>query len=70
MSAKFILTTLSLSFFANAGNIPEECLEISDVWSGRPIGIEATNYDMLKDSVKVSHQLEALYFCEEELIWS
>ena len=70
MSAKFILTTLSLSFFASAGNIPEECLEISDVWSGRPIGIEATNYDMLKDAVKVSHQLEALYFCEEELIWS
>ena len=25
MSAKFILTTLSLSFLAKAGNIPEQC---------------------------------------------
>ena len=70
MSAKLILTLLCLSFFTSAGNIPEECLEVSDVWSGRFIGIEATNYEMLKESVKVSHQLEALYFCEEELIWS
>ena len=72
MSVKFILTTLYLSFLVvvSADYIPEACLSRSDKWSGRWIGTKASNYDLLLDEVKVSHHLEALYFCEEELIWT
>ena len=66
MITNFEFEVRSLNF---AKNIESENVVVV-VQTGRPIGIEATNYDMLKDSVKVSHQLEALYFCEEELIWS